>query len=85
MCFYKQVVNLETHELCEPREQGEIRLKGECLMNGYYNNPKESSNIWDEDGFLKTGDIGYYDENECFYIIDRIKDMIKYQSWHVSQ
>ncbi|KAJ8938198.1 hypothetical protein NQ314_011580 [Rhamnusium bicolor] len=43
----------------------------------------DSSNNYDEDGFIKTGDIGYYDEDECFYIIDRIKEMFKYKSWHV--
>lgn len=50
-------------------------------MNGYYK--RESSDAYDEDGWLKTGDIVYYDEDHCFYIIDRIKELLKYKSWHV--
>lgn len=53
-------------------------------MNGYYNKPEETKKAWDEDGFLHTGDIAYYDEDYCFYVVDRIKDLMKYQSWHVS-
>lgn len=53
-------------------------------MAGYVNNPKEAAERWDKDGFLHTGDVGYYDEDHCFYIVDRIKDVMKYQSWHVS-
>lgn len=53
-------------------------------MNGYYNKPEETQRAWDSEGFLHTGDIGYYDEDYCFYVVDRIKDLLKYQSWHVS-
>lgn len=38
----------------------------------------------DEDGFFKTGDIGYYDDDEFFFIIDRLKELIKYKSGQVS-
>lgn len=51
-------------------------------MNGYYN--VDASNSWDSDGFLKTGDIVYYDEDYCFYIVDRIKDMLKFQGWQIA-
>lgn len=50
-------------------------------MNGYYR--QDSSRCFDEYGWLKTGDLGYYDEYQCFYIIDRIKELIKYRGWHV--
>lgn len=53
-------------------------------MNGYHNKPEESKSAWDENGFLRTGDVVYYDENYCFFVVDRIKDLLKYQSWHVS-
>lgn len=53
-------------------------------MGGYYNNPEATAAAYDEDGYLRTGDIGYYDDDHCFYIVDRIKEMFKFQSWHVS-
>lgn len=52
-------------------------------MNGYYNLPKETADVWDDDGYFKTGDIGYYDEDQCFYVVDRIKEMFKYKMWPV--
>lgn len=60
---------------------GELRVKSKFLMNGYHN--IDSSIAFDESGFLKTGDVVYYDEEFCFYVVDRIKEMIKYRSWHV--
>lgn len=51
-------------------------------MNGYYK--MDSSDAWDSDGFLKTGDIAYYDEDHFFFIVDRIKELLKYQKWHIS-
>lgn len=51
-------------------------------MNGYYN--MDSSNAWDSDGWIRTGDICYYDEDYCFYVVDRLKELIKYRGWHVS-
>lgn len=51
-------------------------------MNGYYN--LDSSSCWDSEGFLKTGDILYFDEDYCFFHVDRIKEMLKYKSWHVA-
>lgn len=50
-------------------------------MNGYYN--RDSSIIWDKNGWYKTGDIVYYDDEFCFYIVDRIREMLKYHDWHV--
>lgn len=64
-----------------PNKRGELRIKSIFNMRGYYN--QDSHNIWDHEGFIKTGDIGYYDEDYCFYIVDRKKAMLKYKSWHV--
>lgn len=51
-------------------------------MSGYYKT--DNSSAFDEDGFLKTGDIGYYDDDRCIYILDRIKEMFKYKGWQIS-
>lgn len=76
------MVDLENEEEVDgPYKKGELRIKSALQMNGYYN--KNSSETWDSDGWLKTGDVAYYDEDECIYIVDRIKELLKYQSWHV--
>ncbi|KAK9696730.1 AMP-binding enzyme C-terminal domain [Popillia japonica] len=74
----------DTGKKLGPFESGEICLKGEMVMKGYYKNEKATAETFTEDGFLKTGDAGYYDNEECFYIVDRIKELIKYKSFQVA-
>ncbi|XP_044269359.1 4-coumarate--CoA ligase 1-like [Tribolium madens] len=76
-----KVVDVETNEILGPNKKGEIYAKTKSLMKGYYNS--DNKNIFEEDGFLRTGDIGYYDEDECLYYVERIKEMFKYLSWHI--
>lgn len=78
--WYK-VVDYKTEKILGFNEPGEIRIKSESVMNGYYK--MDSSSAWDSDGWLKTGDIGYYDEDLCFYITDRIKDVMIYRGCRV--
>ena len=51
-------------------------------MNGYFKNPKATAEMI-RDGWLHTGDIAYYDENGYFFIVDRLKDQIKYKGYQV--
>ncbi|XP_044269360.1 4-coumarate--CoA ligase 1-like [Tribolium madens] len=76
-----KVVDIETGLPLGPKLKGEVRVKSPTLMKGYYK--AESSSAFDSDGFLETGDIGYYNEKGCFYVIERLKEMFKYLSWHV--
>nr|XP_015833059.1 PREDICTED: luciferin 4-monooxygenase-like [Tribolium castaneum] len=76
-----QVVDVETNEILGPNKKGEIYVKAKSLMKGYYNS--DNTNIFEEDGFLRTGDVGYYDEDECVHYVERIKEMFKYLSWHI--
>lgn len=46
-------------------------------MKGYFKNQKATEEMLSDDGWLRTGDIGHYDEDRHFYITDRIKDLIK--------
>ncbi|KAF5272634.1 hypothetical protein FQR65_LT04875 [Abscondita terminalis] len=76
-----KVVDLNTGEVLGSHQKGELRIKTEMQLSGYYNT--DSREAWDDDGWLKTGDYGYYDEDCCFYILDRVKEMFKYQYWHI--
>ena len=53
-------------------------------MKGYYRRPDTTKSCIDEEGWFHTGDIGYYDENENFYIVDRLKELIKYKGFQVN-
>ena len=52
-------------------------------MLGYFNNPAATSNAIDKDGYLHTGDIGYFDDSQQVYVIDRVKELIKYKGFQV--
>ncbi len=55
---------------------GEICVKGDMVMLGYYNNPEETAKVIDEDGWFHTGDLGYMDKKGYFYISGRSKNVI---------
>ncbi|KAJ1896137.1 hypothetical protein LPJ66_004175 [Kickxella alabastrina] len=63
---------------------GELCFRGPNIMLGYLNNPKATEDIFDSEGFLHTGDIGYFDQNGFFYITDRKKELIKYKGFQVA-
>lgn len=78
-----QIVDLETGKTLGPNQKGEIRAKVDSTFKGYLSLDPTQEQPFDEEGFLKTGDSGYYDEDNCLFFCDRIKEMFKYQSWHI--
>lgn len=77
--FFFQIVDLETGKPLGPNQRGELCVKGSTLFEGYIGKKQEL----DEDGFYRTGDIAYYDKEGFFYIVDRLKELIKYNAWQV--
>ena len=53
------------------------------VMKGYLNNEKATRATLTKDGWLHTGDIGYYDTQERLYIVDRLKELIKVKAFQV--
>lgn len=64
-------------------EPGELCVKGPQVMKGYWNCPEETANAMTLDGFLRTGDIAYVNEDGYVFIVDRKKDMILVSGFNV--
>ncbi len=79
-----KVVDIVTGAELGPNQEGEICTFGPQNMKGYLNNPTATANMIDPDGWLHTGDIGYADEDGFFYIVDRLKELIKYKGMQVA-
>lgn len=64
-------------------ERGEICIKGPQVMIGYYNRPQDTNDSFTDDGYLRTGDIGQFDERGFISLVDRKKDMILVSGFNV--
>jgi len=67
-----------------PNQEGELLYRGPQVMLGYENNHEANQSIFTEDGFLRTGDIGYIDDDGFVFVIDRAKELIKYKGHQVA-
>jgi acyl-CoA synthetase (AMP-forming)/AMP-acid ligase II len=79
-----KIADLETGVALGPGEEGELWVRGPQVMKGYFNNEKATRQTIDEDGWLKTGDIAFYDNEQHFQIVDRLKELIKVKGLQVA-
>uniref|UniRef100_A0A131YMK1 Acyl coa synthetase n=1 Tax=Rhipicephalus appendiculatus TaxID=34631 RepID=A0A131YMK1_RHIAP len=70
-------IDVETGAKVGPRQYGELYFRTPCVMKGYYKNPELLKELMDDDGWCKSGDIMYYDEDGRVYFVDRVKDIIR--------
>ncbi|MFT7473608.1 MAG: acyl-CoA synthetase (AMP-forming)/AMP-acid ligase II [Verrucomicrobiales bacterium] len=77
-----RIVDLEGNDL-GVNEDGELWIRGPQVMKGYLNNEEATKETIDQDGWLHTGDVAHIDEDGFIFIVDRIKELIKYKGFQV--
>ncbi|GAB1607340.1 4-coumarate--CoA ligase 2-like [Argonauta hians] len=77
-----KIIDPETHEILGPMQTGELCVRGPQVMKGYLNRIDATAEMIKGD-WLHTGDLAHYDEEEYFYITDRLKELIKYKGFQV--
>jgi acyl-CoA synthetase (AMP-forming)/AMP-acid ligase II len=65
-------------------QTGELMARGPQVMKGYLNNPEATADMLDPDGWLHTGDLGHVDDDSYVYVVDRVKELIKYKGLQVA-
>ena len=73
----------ESDEDPAPGDDGEIWVRGPQVMRGYLDDPEANAWIFPGDGWLRTGDIGHADDRGYLYVVDRLKELIKYRGFQV--
>lgn len=79
-----RIVDPETGRDLPTGERGELWVRGPQVMSGYLNDPVATAATLDVDGWLHTGDVAYVDEDGYFYVVDRLKELIKYKGYQVA-
>ncbi|MFI1013413.1 4-coumarate--CoA ligase family protein [Streptomyces sp. NPDC020965] len=80
-----RLLSLDDPETCVGvGEEGEIAIRGPQLMRGYLGRPDATAAMIDADGWLRTGDVGRVDADGWLYVVDRVKELIKYNGFQVA-
>eukprot|EP01111_Echinosteliopsis_oligospora_P009136 TRINITY_DN2627_c0_g1_i1.p1 TRINITY_DN2627_c0_g1~~TRINITY_DN2627_c0_g1_i1.p1 ORF type:complete len:271 (-),score=67.38 TRINITY_DN2627_c0_g1_i1:23-835(-) len=79
-----KIVDIITGQLLPNGSSGELWVKCPNMMDGYLDDPVATKQTIDDDGYLHTGDIVYFDEEGQLFIVDRLKELIKYNGNQVA-
>ncbi|CAK7325370.1 unnamed protein product [Dovyalis caffra] len=82
--FSAKIVDIETGSALPPGREGELWIKSAAIMKGYLGNEAATAATLDPEGWLKTGDMGYFDADGFLHIVDRIKELIKHNGYQVA-
>ncbi|KAG2571267.1 4-coumarate--CoA ligase-like 7 [Panicum virgatum] len=64
-------------------QKGELLVRGPAVMNGYVGDDEANASTFDSEGWLKTGDLCYIDQDGFLFVVDRLKELIKYKGYQV--
>ncbi|KAH6794686.1 AMP-dependent synthetase and ligase family protein [Perilla frutescens var. hirtella] len=78
-----KIVDPKSGEALPPGHRGELWLRGHSIMKGYVGDDAATVAALDSEGWLKTGDLCYFDEDGFLFIVDRLKELIKYKAYQV--
>ncbi|EOY27425.1 4-coumarate:CoA ligase 2 isoform 2 [Theobroma cacao] len=79
-----KIVDPDTGSSLPRNQAGEICIRGDQIMKGYLNDPEATARTIDKEGWLHTGDIGFIDDDDELFIVDRLKELIKYKGFQVA-
>uniref|UniRef100_A0A5B6YHV7 Putative 4-coumarate CoA ligase n=1 Tax=Davidia involucrata TaxID=16924 RepID=A0A5B6YHV7_DAVIN len=78
-----KIIEPDTGVALPPLKQGELWIKGPIIMKGYAGDSKATSATLASDGWLRTGDLCFLDEEGFLFVVDRLKELIKYKGYQV--
>ena len=78
-----KIIDVETGDEVADGERGELCIRGANVMKGYFHNEEATAQTIDADGWLHTGDVAVVDADGDFFIVDRVKELIKYKGYQV--
>ncbi|KAA8528806.1 hypothetical protein F0562_036161 [Nyssa sinensis] len=78
-----KIVDPESGESLPVNRTGELWLRGPTIMKGYFSNAEATASTLDSDGWLRTGDLCYIDDDGFIFVVDRLKELIKYKGYQV--
>ncbi|KAF2310183.1 hypothetical protein GH714_007100 [Hevea brasiliensis] len=78
-----KIVDPESGKALPVNQTGELWLRGPSIMKGYFFNPEATSSTLNSEGWLRTGDVCYIDDDGFIFVVDRLKELIKYKGYQV--